>query len=175
MAMKTYSDQEIADFLVIAQDIGIGRAIRQLGYPASWGTAQRWAKMRGITVEVDDLKAVTSGRWLRRPTAFEETISGCAVLLSYAAPSLAANATLTGQIIIALLLLGNAAALACANYLTTALCMKGKTLQIQGAPRAYERRSILANELIAESGRSDWAVAMGLIPGEPHSRNTVTM
>jgi hypothetical protein len=132
----------------------------------------RWVRIRG---EVDDLKAVTSGRWLRRPTAFEETISGCAVLLSYAAPSLAANATLTGQIIIALLLLGNAAALACANYLTTALCMKGKTLQIQGAPRAYERRSILANELIAESGRSDWAVAMGLIPGEPHSRNTVTM
>lgn len=132
----------------------------------------RWVRIRG---EVDDLKAVTSGRWLRRPTAFEETMSGCATILAYAAPTLAANATVEGQIIIAALLLGNAAALASANYLTTELHMKGKTLQVQGVRRAYERRSILANELIAESGRSDWAVAMGLITGEPPSRNTVTM
>jgi hypothetical protein len=132
----------------------------------------RWVRIRG---EVDDLKAVTSGRWLRRPTAFEETMSGCATILAYAAPTLAANATVEGQIMIAALLLGNAAALASANYLTTELRMKGKTLQVQGVRRAYERRSILANELIAESGRSDWAVAMGLITGEPPSRNTVTM
>lgn len=128
-----------------------------------------------IRGEVDDLKAVTSGRWLRRPTLFEEVMSGCATLLAYAAPSSAANATLTRQIIIAILLLGNAAALTSANYLTTALRMKGKTLQIQGVRRAYERRSILASELIAESGRSDWAVAVGLIPGEPHSPTSVTM
>jgi hypothetical protein len=132
----------------------------------------RWVRIRG---EVDDLKAVTSGRWLRRPTTFEETMSGCATLLAYVAPTLAANATLEGQIIIAVLLLGNAAALATANCLTTVLRMKGNILQIQGAQRAYERRSILASELITESGRSDWAVAMGLIPGELHFRNTVTM
>jgi hypothetical protein len=132
----------------------------------------RWVRIRG---EVDDLKAVTSGRWLRRPTAFEEMISGCATSLAYAAPTLSANATLEGQVIIAVLLLGSAAALASANYLTTEFRMKDKTLQVQGVRRAYKRRSILASELIAESGRSDWAVAMGLIPGEPHSRNTVTM
>jgi len=132
----------------------------------------RWVRIRG---EVDDLKAVTSGRWLRRPTAFEDVMSGGATLLAYAAPTMAANATLEGQIIIAILLLGNAAALATANYLTTALRMKGRVLQVYGPRKAYERRSVLAGELIAVSGRKDWTIAMGLIPGESHSQNPVTM
>jgi len=132
----------------------------------------RWVRIRG---EVDDLKAVTSGRWLRQPTAYEEVMSGCATLLAYAAPTLAANATVKGQINIAILLLGNAAALAAANYLTNSLRMKERVLKIHGPRKAYERRSILSSELIAESGREDWAVAMGLIPGGPQSRNSVTM
>lgn len=52
-----YSDQEIADFLEVAVDIGIGRAIRELGYPKSWMTAKRWADMRNIDVEVNAMKA----------------------------------------------------------------------------------------------------------------------
>lgn len=52
-----YSDQEINNFLELAQDIGITRAKRELGYPRSWNTAQRWAKLRGIEVAIDDLKA----------------------------------------------------------------------------------------------------------------------
>lgn len=132
----------------------------------------RWVRIRG---EVDDLKAVTSGRWLRRPTAYEEVMSGCATLLAYAAPTLAANATVEGQVNITILFLGNAAALATANYLTNSLRMKERVLQVHGPRKAYERRSILASQLIAESGRKDWAVAMGLIPGQPQSRNSVTM
>lgn len=132
----------------------------------------RWVRIRG---GVDDLKAVTSGRWLRRPTSFENLMSGCATLLAYAAPTLAANATLRGQVNIAILLLGNAAALATANYLTNSLRMKERVLQFHGPRKAYERRSLLASELIAESGREDWAVAMGLIPGGPQSRSSVTM
>lgn len=132
----------------------------------------RWVRIRG---EVDDLKAVTSGRWLRRPTTSEEIMSGCATLLAYAAPALLVNATLEGQIIIAILLLSGAAALAIANYFTTALRMKGKLLHIHGPRKNYERRSVLAGELITESGRKDWAVAMGLIPGESHSQSSVTM
>lgn len=52
-----FSDEEINDFLAVAQEIGIGRAMRQLKYPSSWSTAQRWAQMRGIEVAVDELKA----------------------------------------------------------------------------------------------------------------------
>ena len=132
----------------------------------------RWVRIRG---EVDDLKAVTSGRWLRRAAPFENFMSGCATLLAYAAPTLAANATVEGQVNIAILLMGNAAALATANYLTNSLRMKERVLQAHGPRKAYERRSILASELIAESGREDWAVAMGLTPGDTRSRNSVTM
>ena len=132
----------------------------------------RWVRIRG---EVDHLKAVTSGRWLRRPTTFEDAMSGCATLLAYAAPILAANATLKGQIIIAILLLSNAAALALANHLKTSSRMKGRVLRVEGMRRAYERRSILARELITESGREDWAVAMGLVPNGSHPSTSVMM
>jgi hypothetical protein len=132
----------------------------------------RWIRLRG---EVDNLKAVTSGRWLRQPTISEDTLSGCATLLAYAAPVLVANANSKGQAIIAILLLSNAAALATANCLTTSSHMKDRTLQVQGMRKAYERRSVLASELIAESGRDDWAVAMGLIPSGSSSRTSVVM
>ena len=132
----------------------------------------RWVRIRG---EVDDLKAVTSGRWLRRPTTLEGVTSGCATLLAYSAPALAANTTLEGQIVIAILLLGNFAALAAANYSTTSMHMKGKLLQLSGSRKAYKRRSVLADELMAESGRKDWAIAMGLIPSESYSQVSVIM
>jgi hypothetical protein len=54
---KRYNDEEQAIFLELAQEIGIARAIRQLKYPNSWGTAKRWADARGIVITVDDLKA----------------------------------------------------------------------------------------------------------------------
>jgi hypothetical protein len=57
MAKISYSDKEIAEFLEVAQEVGIAKAIRQLGYPNSWGTGKKWADARGITIEVDDLKA----------------------------------------------------------------------------------------------------------------------
>ena len=53
---KRYSDEEQAAFLEHAQDVGIGRAIRDLGYPNSWATAKRWADSRGIEVEINTLK-----------------------------------------------------------------------------------------------------------------------
>jgi hypothetical protein len=53
----SYSDEQINDFLELAQEIGITRAKRELGYPKSWGTAQRWAEVRGVSVAVDEVKA----------------------------------------------------------------------------------------------------------------------
>lgn len=55
--MKKYEDNEVNNFLELAQEVGITKAMRELGYPSSWSTAQYWAKKRGITVAVDDLKA----------------------------------------------------------------------------------------------------------------------
>lgn len=57
MAGKVYSNEQIGEFLEIAAEIGITRTMRQLGYPGSWGTAQRWVQAAGIEVPLDEIKA----------------------------------------------------------------------------------------------------------------------
>ena len=54
MASKTYSDEQQAEFCSLAQEIGIGRAIRELGYP-SYPAAVKWMKARGIKPNVDQI------------------------------------------------------------------------------------------------------------------------
>lgn len=49
---KRYSDEEKADFCELAQQIGIGRARRELGYP-SYPAAIAWMNQRGIEPNVD--------------------------------------------------------------------------------------------------------------------------
>lgn len=56
-----YSDEDINNFLDLAQEVGITRAKRELGYPNSWSTAQRWAQVRGVTVAVDEVMAKAAG------------------------------------------------------------------------------------------------------------------
>ena len=51
-----YSDEEVNNFLERAQEIGIGRAQKELGYPKSWATAKDWATSRGVEVNIDQLK-----------------------------------------------------------------------------------------------------------------------
>lgn len=61
MTKINYDDSQINEFIELANDIGIGPAIKELGYPASWATAQRWYKMRGIdTPNVDELRSKAS-------------------------------------------------------------------------------------------------------------------
>lgn len=49
---KQYDDQQRADFVELAQNIGIGRAIRELNYP-SYPTAQSWCRAAGVLPNVD--------------------------------------------------------------------------------------------------------------------------
>ena len=64
---KAYSDQEINDFLEIAQDVGFTKAIQELGYPKSWSTAQRWAELRGVEINTDEIiqRASKAREWYR--------------------------------------------------------------------------------------------------------------
>lgn len=55
-----YSDEQINDFLALAQEVGITRAKRELGYPNSWATAKRWAELRGVEIAVDEVMAKAS-------------------------------------------------------------------------------------------------------------------
>lgn len=57
MANAKHTDEQVNEFLDLAQEVGITKAMRELGYPRSWSTAQYWAKQRGVEVAKDPLKA----------------------------------------------------------------------------------------------------------------------
>lgn len=57
MANRHYTDEQVAEYLEVASEIGITRAMRRLGYPASWTTGQRWMDAAGIEIPLDEIKA----------------------------------------------------------------------------------------------------------------------
>lgn len=52
--MKDYTEDQKTKFVELAQEIGIGRAISELGYP-SWPTGSKWCEQRGVKPTVDTL------------------------------------------------------------------------------------------------------------------------
>ena len=48
-----YSDEDQSKFCEMAQEVGIGRAIRELGYPKSYTTGIYWMKARGVKPNID--------------------------------------------------------------------------------------------------------------------------
>jgi|SRR6478735_12791428 len=54
---KRYTDEQRAEFLEVASEIGIARAQRKLGFPAGWNTGQRWMQAAGIEIPLDEIKA----------------------------------------------------------------------------------------------------------------------
>lgn len=73
-----FSDEQINNFLALAQEVGITKAKRELGYPNSWSTAQRWAKLRGIEVATDELraKAAEAREWYKDSEIMEVVKEG---------------------------------------------------------------------------------------------------
>lgn len=53
-APKRYTDQQRAEFIELAQEVGIGRAIRQMGYP-TWPAAQKWVKAAGVEISLNKI------------------------------------------------------------------------------------------------------------------------
>lgn len=64
---QQHTDEQINEFLALAEEMGITRAMRELGYPKSWATAKRWADMRGAVVAVDAVmaKAAATREWYK--------------------------------------------------------------------------------------------------------------
>jgi len=120
----------------------------------------RWIRMRGL---VDDLKAVTSGEWLRDETSIEGFATAFATLLVYLSAALASNASTVGSLIIAGLLLVSVALLGLCNSMTEKFQMFSRIVHKEGEVKRYIRRLDMAKEFIASSGRDDWAIGMGLI------------
>lgn len=123
----------------------------------------RWVRIQG---PVDDLKAVTSGQWLRDSGFAEHCLVDAGTVLVYAAVVVGFNASQTGALMIASLLLGSSVLLGISNLKGgKKFWMHGRVVEVVGEKK-YERRRIMADELIEESGRDDWAVQMGMIPGK---------
>lgn len=120
----------------------------------------RWVRIRGA---VDDLKAVTSGTWLSDKTTTETFFGAVTKLWMYANVAFAGKATRQGTVVITIALLISGAIVAYDNLNIPGLMMYGRLMEVVGEPKKYSRRRVLADELIEESGRDDWAVAMGLI------------
>ncbi|KZT22972.1 hypothetical protein NEOLEDRAFT_1118487 [Neolentinus lepideus HHB14362 ss-1] len=120
----------------------------------------RWVRMRGL---VDDIKAVTSGQWLREESTVESFFVTTGTLLVYASAAVALNASTFGNSLIAYLLLSSLALLGLCNALTKTQRMFGRSIQVDGEPRHFTRRLELVNELIKVHNRQDWAITMGLI------------
>lgn len=56
MPGRKYTEEEKLTYLELATTIGHSRAMRELGYPNHWNTANTWAKDHGVTIALDELK-----------------------------------------------------------------------------------------------------------------------
>ena len=125
----------------------------------------RWVRITGM---VDDLKAVTSGQWLREMSFVEGSVVAFSTILVYLDAALASNVAQAGKVMLVALLIISAGLLAISNQKTDHLQMYGCVIKRDGnPPKKYKRRLDLANELVRETGRTDWAVRMGLINEAP--------
>ncbi|KAF2159536.1 hypothetical protein M409DRAFT_70975 [Zasmidium cellare ATCC 36951] len=123
----------------------------------------RWFRIQGAT---DDVKAITSGAWLRDATFLQSSLVSFATLLVYISAAMSLNATPAGKLALLLLFTGNAALLGLTNESTKTLTMFNRTISIKHAPRPYDRRLDLTKELVQEFKRTDCFVAMGMIQPE---------
>lgn len=128
----------------------------------------RWIRMQGL---VDDLKAVTSGSWLpRRPDRPKELVVDAlqwtSRMLVYFAVVALANARDVEKVVLMCAVLLSHGGLAWCNSQTKELVMNGRRVRVVDSPasvKKYSRRLEMAEELIREMGRSDFAVRLGLI------------
>ncbi|OJD12792.1 hypothetical protein AJ78_06669 [Emergomyces pasteurianus Ep9510] len=132
----------------------------------------RWIRLQG---SVDDLKAVTSGQWLRDCSFVEDSITAFATLLVYTDVALVSNVSKPGQVLILALFVFSTALLAMSNAMTSELHMHGRRVSAMGKSKKYGRRLDLANELIRETKREDWALRLGMIVRQTQDASTSTV
>jgi len=62
MGYQTFEENQITEFISNAQEMGIGPAMRYLGYPKSYHTAKKWFVDRGLDMpSVDTLAKMAAG------------------------------------------------------------------------------------------------------------------
>ncbi|KAL2828451.1 hypothetical protein BDW59DRAFT_170946 [Aspergillus cavernicola] len=119
-----------------------------------------WIRIQGA---VDDLKAITAGQWMHDRTVGEDVVSAFATLLVYISAVLVCNISKVGQVLLLSLLIASVGLLFLANATTTTMQMNGRKIRVAGTSKRYHRRREMADELIRETGRADWAMRLGMI------------
>ncbi|KAL3433957.1 hypothetical protein BDV09DRAFT_186285 [Aspergillus tetrazonus] len=119
-----------------------------------------WVRIQGA---VDDLKAITAGQWMRDRSVGEDVVSAVATLLVYVSAVLVCNVSKTGQVLLLSGMIVSAGLLFLANAATTTMNMNGRKIRVVKVSKRYFRRRDLADELIRETGRADWARKLGMI------------
>jgi hypothetical protein len=130
----------------------------------------RWVRMRGL---VDDLKEVTAGQWLRDQRTIDGFTINFATLLVYGCAVLGTNLSTIGGFLLACQLLLSAALLGLCNVLTQNLRVFNCVLRVEGEPHHYARRLEMAEDLIQQTGRSDWAIGLGMILPLPNKHGVI--
>lgn len=126
----------------------------------------RWVRIQGL---VDDIKTITSGQWLRDMTAMESAINSISILIVYATIASISASSKEGYLAFVVLILGSATLVGLGNHHATSFQMYDRIISPTGPPRAFTRRLDLAKYLIAETGRDDWAIRLGMI--QPQSKD----
>lgn len=70
-----------------------------------------------------------------------------------------------------MLLIASAALMGICNHSMSEFRMYEKILAVDGRPKQYKRRLDLADELIKETGRKDWAVRLGMVQADKGKGN----
>jgi len=120
----------------------------------------RWIRMKGY---VDDLKAVTSGHWLRDPSFIEHSLVALSTFLVYMNAVFVGNAREESKLLLLSLLFCSTGLLGVANRGVKTLQMKGRLIRVESRSHRYTRRLDLAEQLVMETGRDDWAVRLGML------------
>ncbi|EGE84777.2 hypothetical protein BDDG_07722 [Blastomyces dermatitidis ATCC 18188] len=132
------------------------------------------AKIAGLDFRArwNGLKAVTSGQWLRDCSFLEDSATAFATLLVYTDVALVSNVSKSGQILILALFVFSTTLLASANAMTSELHMHGRRISAMEKSIKYGRRLDMANDLIRETKRDDWALLSASLKTRQQARRT---
>ncbi|EEQ86168.2 uncharacterized protein BDCG_09437 [Blastomyces dermatitidis ER-3] len=132
------------------------------------------AKIAGLDFRArwNGLKAVTSGQWLRDCSFLEDSATAFATLLVYTDVALVSNVSKSGQILILALFVFSTTLLASANAMTSELHMHGRRISAMEKSIKYDRRLDMANDLIRETKRDDWALLSASLKTRQQARRT---